>query len=116
MEKERRERMALLLAYKKTQLHPEQIPIREQNSIAGQLHDAEGKRLFPGKNGKKEFANFLERCKVGNFLERDGEIAVALILFNHRKKMASIRHDEKEKKHFKPTSVSLKIKQRSRIF
>jgi len=103
MDKERREKMALTLAYKKMQLHPEdEVSTREQNSIAGQLMLNNGKQMFPGKKGKKEFAFFLERCKTGQFEEGDGEIAVALILFNHRKKMASIKDDEKEKNHFKP--------------
>lgn len=87
MEKERREKMALTLAYKKTQIYPlDHLSIREQNSVAGQLM-LDGKQMFPGKKGKKEFASFLERCKTGNFVEGDGEIAVALILFNHRRKL-----------------------------
>ncbi len=102
MEKERREKMALTLAYKKTQLQPEQLPTREQNSIAGQLHSAEGKQMFPGKKGKKAFTDFLERCKTGEFVEGDGEIAVALIVFNYRRKMASMRDSKDERENFKP--------------
>jgi hypothetical protein len=84
---ERREELALMVMMRRPKRYGGYPSQRAQNSVAGQLRDENGNKLFPNKKGKQEFAEFLERISTNSPVEGDGLVALSLILFHYRPKM-----------------------------